>query len=406
MTLATDIKILLIEDNLAEARLLREILKGSTSHPFQIVHVQRLSDGLQKLRAEPFDEILLDLTLPDSEGLDSLHPLLAENPRIPIVVLTNHNDDHLALAAVRAGAQDYLVKRNATLESLVRSLCYAIERKQAEEKIRNEHQSLEADMKKQGEELQKAQALNQLKSEFVSMISHDFRNPLNIILLSADLLEECRDKLSAEQQFNYFQMIRNAIKDMDQLLTEVLLLGKADSGKLECHFIPLDLHQFCQDLVANLNQTQALENPIHLVFTGQLSMEMWDKHLLKHIFHNLLGNAVKYSPPQQPIHFRIQVEPKTVTFQIQDQGIGIPPEALSQLFNPFFRADNAHQINGTGLGLTIVQRCVEVYGGDLKVESTVGQGSCFTVVLPRQSPPERYEEGDEETLNVLASSLS
>jgi signal transduction histidine kinase len=387
MVSSSCINILLIEDNPAEARLLREILKGSQGQTFEIVHVQRLADGLQKATQQRFDVILLDLTLPDSEGLSSLIPLMESVPDLPIVVLTNHNDDHLALDAVRAGAQDYLVKRNASLELLVRSICYAIERKQVAEKLRRENQSLEASIKQRTAELTKAQELNQLKSEFVSMLSHDFRNPLNTILLSAGLLEESRDRLTPEQQVNYFQMIRNAIKDMDQLLTEVLLLGRSDSGKLKCHFIPLNLEEFCGHLVDNINQSQ---QPIYghcpIIFRclGELPSELWDTNLVRHILNNLLTNAVKYSAPKGVVYFDLMVEQDVIVFQITDQGIGIPPEALPKLFNPFYRAENVDNIAGTGLGLTIVQRCVEVYGGKITVVSELNQGTTFTVTLPRQ----------------------
>ncbi|MGL5032837.1 MAG: sensor histidine kinase, partial [Microcystaceae cyanobacterium] len=297
---------------------------------------------------------------------------------------------------VREGAQDYLIKRNANLDSLVRSICYGIERKQTEEKIRQENQFLEKNIQEQMEALNKAQQLNQLKSEFVSMISHDFRNPLNTILLSADLLEESRDKLTAEQQLKFFQMIRSAIKDMDHLLTEVLLLGRADSGKLSCHFMPLDLREFCEELVASLTmgrKTQEVkqqgDRPIELIFEGAIETEMWDKGLLRHILANLLTNAIKYSPSSKKIKFRCQIEEGWVTFRIEDQGIGIPAQALQHLFEPFYRANNIDGINGTGLGLTIVQCCVEVYGGQLQVQSELNQGSIFTVILPRQQPEEK-----------------
>ncbi|MFN9733765.1 MAG: response regulator, partial [Microcystis sp.] len=219
MGLSQDIKVLLIEDNLAEARLLKEILKGNEKKEFHLVNVSRLSEAISLLQQTNFDVILLDLTLPDSQGLESLAPLLITAPKLPIVVLTNTNDDNLALAALRQGAQDYLIKREVSLEILTRSLCYAIERKQMEEALRESNEALKMSVIERTNQLEKAQELNQLRTEFVSMLSHDFRNPLNKILLSAGLLEESRDRLTKDQQVSYFRMIRSAIKDMDQLLT-------------------------------------------------------------------------------------------------------------------------------------------------------------------------------------------
>ncbi|GAB4233685.1 MAG: response regulator [Elainellaceae cyanobacterium] len=151
--------VLLIEDNLAEARLLQEFLKGAIFNRFHVVHVQRLQESLGQLEAQPFHVILLDLTLPDSHGLASLDRLITSAPSIPIVVLTNTNDDELAVQAVRHGAQDYLVKRHVNQDILVRSLRYAIERKQASEALREANEVLEARVQERTAELAHANEL-------------------------------------------------------------------------------------------------------------------------------------------------------------------------------------------------------------------------------------------------------
>lgn len=198
------VKILLIEDNLAEARLLQEYLKVAKFQQFRLVGVQRLAKAIEELDKDRtalhhFNVILLDLTLPDSQGLSSLEPLMRQAPHLPIVVLTNTNDDELAIEAVRLGAQDYLVKRHVTPELLARSLCYAIERKQAVETLRKMNESLALENQKRMTELLKAKELNQLKSEFVSTIAHDFRNPMNTILLCSGLLQSSGDRLTEEK---------------------------------------------------------------------------------------------------------------------------------------------------------------------------------------------------------------
>lgn len=382
MGLSQDIKVLLIEDNLAEARLLKEILKGNEKKEFHLVNVSRLSEAISLLQQTNFDVILLDLTLPDSQGLESLAPLLIKAPKLPIVVLTNTNDDNLALAALRQGAQDYLIKREVSLEILTRSLCYAIERKQMEEALRESNEALKMSVIERTNQLEKAQELNQLKTEFVSMLSHDFRNPLNKILLSAGLLEESRDRLTKDQQVSYFRMIRSAIKDMDQLLTEVLLIGRADSGRLYCQFDPVDLLDYCQKLVESFTVKPEPQLAIIFQIEGSLERGLWDINLIKHILTNLLGNAIKYSPQGNPVEFKIIVESEQVVFKIIDRGIGIPSKDQEHLFKPFYRGSNVDNIQGTGLGLAIVGRCVEAHKGQIHLESEEGKGTKITVILP------------------------
>ena len=383
MSLPYCLHVLLIEDNAAEARLLQEILKGATKANFEFCHVQRLTEALIRLEDhESFDIILLDLTLPDSHGLESLPKLQRLPCSLPIVVLTHHQDEALALEAVRQGAQDYLVKRDVSSEVLMRSILYAIQRHSLAQQLSAQNKSLSANIERQEVELSQAKAANQLKSEFVSMLSHDFRNPLNTILLSAGLLEESGDRLSQEKQKSYFQLIRTAISDLDDLLSEVLLLGRTENGKVSCQFECLDLMLFCQDLIRLVNSAQSEPRQIEFRPQGNLQQGLWDAHLLRHILCNLLSNAIKYSPADTPITFEIIAQPETMIFRVSDQGIGIPQTAIADLFDPFFRADNVAGVKGTGLGLAIVQRCAAIHGGEVQVESKENQGSVFTVRLP------------------------
>ncbi|WP_202807370.1 hybrid sensor histidine kinase/response regulator [Synechocystis sp. PCC 7509] len=384
--MSTAIKVLLIEDNKAEARLLHEFLQASQSKQFSLVHVTRLKEALTQLEESCFDIILLDLTLPDSQGLDSLTPLKDLAPSLPIVVLTNTNDEELAIEAVRQGAQDYLVKRQVNnTEVLVRSLVYAIERKQVAEQLRSANQTLQGKVIEETAQLVKAKEVNQQTSAFVSMFSHDFRNPLTAILLSTGLLQDHEHELSQETKSNQYQLIRAAIFNMDRLLEEVLLIGKADVGKLECNLESLNLESLCRRIVA---ETQPFLSPSHqLIFTstGELTVGLWDQSLLQHILTNLLSNALKYSPSGGTVHFDLTFQAKTVTFQIKDSGIGIPKSDFLKLFQPFHRAENTDKIPGTGLGLAIVKKCVEVYGGQISVQSEIGIGSVFTAILPLQN---------------------
>lgn len=381
------VEILLIEDNLAEARLLHEFLRAAKNKQFALIHVKRLREALEYLQEHCFDVILLDLTLPDSQGLASLAPLNKIAPSLPIVVLTNTNDEDLAIEAVRQGAQDYLVKRQVNTQVLVRSLLYAIERKQAAEALRSANEALKTQFQHRTVELAKAQEANQATSEFVSMMSHDFRNPLTTILLSTGLLEYNGHRLTTETKLTHFQLIRSAIANMNNLLEEVLLIGKADVGKLECNLTAVALEPFCRQLVSEFQLSISDRHQLVFNSVGEFPKQLWDESLLRHILTNLLSNAIKYSPAGGLVKFDATSQETAVIFQIQDSGIGIPQEYQQQLFHPFSRAENTDTIPGTGLGLAIVKRCVEAYKGQITVNSEVGVGTTFTVILPLPETP-------------------
>jgi signal transduction histidine kinase len=384
------LKILLIEDNLAEARLFQEFFKEIKSQEFDLVHVQKLQNGINKLNSEAYDLILLDLDLPDSHGLSSIPKLLDKDPNTAIIVLTNTNDTELAIEAVRQGAQDYLVKRQVKPDILVRSCKYAMERKRVLEQLRTINQKLETTVEERTTELLKAQEINHLKSEFVSMLSHDIRNPLNTILLAAGLLqkqnkelEKHNKELANDGEINHLQLIRTAIKNVSALLDEALLIGQSDSGKLSYKPHILYLEELCYELVAEA-QLSAKEKHLNLIFTSyKHHLEfLGDGTLLRQIVSNLLNNAIKYSIPGGTVLFELIKQEKTVILKFQDQGIGITEADQKQLFQPFHRGENVGTIPGTGLGLAIVKQCVAAHGGDITVNSQLGVGSIFTVNLP------------------------
>lgn len=241
------------------------------------------------------------------------------------------------------------------------------ERKRAEVDIRNA--------------LAKEKELSELKTRFVSMTSHEFRTPLTTILSSAELIHDYGEKFSEDRKLQHLQRIVTAVKHMTQLLNDVLLIGKAEAGKLE--FIPkeLDLVEFCHDLV---NEMQLSSNSHTIIFMSQCvsTIGYIDDKLLWHILSNLLTNAIKYSPRNSIVNLTFAYEQGKAIFQIQDCGIGIPAVDQVQLFNSFFRASNVGTISGTGLGLAIVKKAVDLHDGEIIVESEVGVGTTFTVSLP------------------------
>ncbi len=216
------------------------------------------------------------------------------------------------------------------------------------------------------------------------MTSHEFRTPLSTILSSADIIRKYNHKLSEEKKLHHLEQIRLSIKNMTQMLDDILLIGKAEAGKLEFQPTPLDLVQFCSALVEEM-QISTNTHIITFVTQGECLSACMDEKLLRHIFSNLLSNAVKYSTQGSTVSFVLICEQEEVIFQIQDEGIGIPAADSAQLFNSFHRASNVGTISGTGLGLAIVKKSVDLHGGKIAVKSEVGVGTTFIVTIPLQN---------------------
>lgn len=235
--------------------------------------------------------------------------------------------------------------------------------------------------------LTKEKELNELKSRFISMTSHELRTPLAVISSSAGILKNFRHKLSEEKKEKHLDCIQRYVKHTAQLLDDILLLNKAEVGKLEFEPSSFNLVEFCQELVQEL-QLNAIEH--HLVFvrdrqcsiTKNYIYSSIDKKLLRQILINLISNAIKYSPAKSNVQIRMMVQNRSVTFEVQDEGIGIPEEAQSKLFEEFYRAPNSEETSGTGLGLSIVKKCTDLHGGKISFMSQIGVGTTFTIILP------------------------
>lgn len=230
--------------------------------------------------------------------------------------------------------------------------------------------------------LEKEKELNELKSRFVSMTSHEFRTPLCTILSSSELLERFSDNWSVEKKNRHLERIKSAVQQMNHLLNDILTMGQAEAGKIELNLAPTNLEKFCQDLVEEMQFS--IDNQHIINFVSHLTENECDvdDQVLRQILSNLLLNSIKYSPPGAHINFHVSQENGQAIFWIKDNGIGIPPEEQIHLFESFYRAKNVGNIKGTGLGLAIVKKCVDLHGGKIMVSSDLESGTIFRVELP------------------------
>jgi len=230
--------------------------------------------------------------------------------------------------------------------------------------------------------LQREKELNEMKTRFVSTVSHEFRTPLSTILSSAELLRLYADKLGASEKLDLLNGIEDATKRMRRLLDEVLTLGRAESGVLKLRPAAIALSELCGKIVHELCIGEGKQHTV--IFDDRFDQPTaeLDESLLRHILNNLLSNAIKYSPTGTTVRLTLERRDENVVFTIEDSGIGIPPEDQAHLFESFHRASNVQNRQGTGLGLAIVKKSVELHGGSISYDTKVDAGTRFTVELP------------------------
>ena len=258
-------------------------------------------------------------------------------------------------------------------------------RRWAEEVLQRTNEELEQKVQQRTAKLRQAnqqlRELSEMRSRFVSMVCHEFRNPLNNIALSVSSLNRYDAQLQPEEKADYLLTIKANVERMTQMIDDILVIGKIEAKVLRVNPEPLDLVVFCQSL---LTEREYFRSHPAIAFYCR-SRQIWanlDERLLRSILSNLLSNAIRYTPNGQAITLKLAKRQHQLIFQVQDQGIGISPEDQRQLFEPFHRGRNVSNIPGTGLGLSIVKQFVELQNGTIEVTSRLNQGTTFRVRLP------------------------
>ncbi|MEM9809573.1 MAG: PAS domain-containing sensor histidine kinase [Cyanobacteria bacterium P01_D01_bin.56] len=252
----------------------------------------------------------------------------------------------------------------------------------------NTRKTVEVALRKSEEEtrsaLEKEKELNQLKSRFVSMASHEFRTPLSTILSSADLIELYEKAEQQAKRLRHTARIKSSVSTLTGILNDFLSLSKFEEGKIKAHPIEFDLHKFCKD---SMEAFQQLLRPNQQLLHEGAKEQTWivlDKKILQNVINNLMSNAIKYSPKGGTIYCSVVVTNDQLYLQVKDEGIGIPEEEQQHLFSRFFRAHNVENIQGTGLGLNIVKRYIDLMEGTITFESKAGVGTTFYITIPLQ----------------------
>lgn len=272
-------------------------------------------------------------------------------------------------------AEEKLKEYSAVLEAQVE------ERTQS---LKNSLLELQKAKDKVSSSLKKEKELNQLKSRFVSMASHEFRTPLSSVQLSASLIERYAEPLSSPNITKHVTKIKNAVNNLTTILNDFLLHEKLEAGKVEASFTEFNVVKLSEEITEEMQLVSKKDQNIIYQHTGVSSVFKLDQYLLKNCIINLISNAIKYSGENTFIEFNTEINEDGLKVMIKDYGIGIPETDHPHLFEPFFRAHNTGNIPGTGLGLNIVQRYSRLMNGTIEFESNINKGTAFIFNFPNQ----------------------
>ncbi|MBX7181671.1 MAG: PAS domain-containing sensor histidine kinase [Bacteroidia bacterium] len=273
----------------------------------------------------------------------------------------------------RKNAEEKLKNYSAELEKQVRNRTMILE-----EAI----QELEKTKSELYNALEKEKELNELKSRFVSMASHEFRTPLATILSSLSLVKQYGDLDEKEKQLKHINRIKTSINDLTDILNDFLSVSKLEEGRIECHLEYFDIQNYIPETLKELQGICKEGQFIDYKHQGE-SLAYLDKKLLKNILLNLVSNAIKFSPNGKAIEVYTEVSPSKCILKVTDYGIGIPKQDQKHLFQRFFRGHNVNHIQGTGLGLNIISKYAELLKGSVTFKSVENQGTTFTITFPQ-----------------------
>jgi two-component system, cell cycle sensor histidine kinase and response regulator CckA len=362
---AKPVSILLIEDNPGDRRLILEMLADAGSVIFDVHHADRLRTALEFLGQNGTDLVLLDLGLPDSQGLETLRQVHARASEIPIVVLTGLNDEMVGVRAINEGAQDYLIKGQVDTQLLKRTIRYAIERKQAEDRERRLQLQLSAS--------------NRLASLglMVEGIAHEINNPLASVIGFAQMLsyEELPESVREDVK---------TIEESAQRVSDIMnnLLAFARQHKLERKYVNIN-DTITTALEMREGPRQGSDITVNAKLDPALPSTMADADLLQQAFLNLIINAeteMKLAHGRGTLEIRTGLINDSIQVAFVDDGPGIPEANLVHLFDPFFSTRGVGQ--GRGLGLSVCYGIITDHNGRIEVKSRTGKGSVFNVELP------------------------
>ncbi|GHA57176.1 hybrid sensor histidine kinase/response regulator [Pontibacter akesuensis] len=404
------IRILLIDDDEDDFIITRDSINDIPGRHYLLEWAGSFEEGLELIEQKRHDVYLVDFRLGAQDGLELIKEAVKRGTTAPLILMTGQSDRETDEKAMRAGALDYLVKGTISPNELERSIRYSIEHAKSLAVIQRLNTELEQRVKERTHELgaaiqkleksnrslykaeqevrkalQKEKELHELKSRFVTIASHEFRTPLSTVLSSASLIGKYKTTEDDDKRQKHVERIKSAVSNLTGILNDFLSISRIEEGKIYNVPTQFDLVAFAAEVTDELQGFLKPGQRIHYSHFREKALVALDKQLLKNILFNLLSNASKYSAEGKEVYFSTETTEDNITITVQDEGIGIPEADKAHLFSPFFRAQNVTNIQGTGLGLNIVKKYVDIMEGTLSYESELDKGTTFTVIFPNKS---------------------
>ena len=398
------IKVLLIEDNLGDAVLIEQRLRSARDIRYTFYRTERLKPGLERLADGDVDVVLLDLNLPDAHGMATVDAVHTEHPGLPIVVLTGLEDRKLGTSAIRHGAQDYLPKARVSAELLSRTILHAIERQNLLTDLR-ESEAIRRSLAAKQLVLEQLHELTEIQRQFIDVVTHELRTPMTAIRSAASmLLDGTLGELQPKQR-QFLEMIERNTLRLARFATDVLSLSRLDADRYPLHLTELLLSEVLAPPMELIRQSAA-DKEIHVDLQHETIEGLKvhaDSDAVAQVVTNLANNVVAHCPKGTTL--TVTARPKGdrhVQVSIADDGPGIPPEALSKVFDRFYQSgrQSGPGYRGSGIGLTVCRALVDRMGGNISVRSPLDEGTVFRFTLPTEATA--AEPSDEGMLGTLA----
>lgn len=394
----SNISILIAEDDVLSGKMMTITIK-KLGYTFQGL-ATNTDDCIQMSEELRPDLILMDIDMPGKQDGIGAAQIISDRFGIPIIYVTANAEDSVFTRALKTSPFGYVLKPiNKELIRTVIEMGYArhlvdIQLKEKQLELKKLNTGLEeivaertAELKNKNKQLEVAlnreKEVSEFKSRIVTTISHEFRTPMTTIMSSAELMERLINKdQPKEKVFRHTNLIKQSVAELIELLNDVLLVEKFDSGKYEVNIKPLDLDAYFKDLTFKTEIGIGRSHQFIANIGDNLGTSKTDKKLLGHILNNLLSNAFKYSDSNSKVELNIEKNDTSFNIKVIDEGMGMNEETVSMIFDSFYRAKNVTNIEGTGMGLSILNNSIKMLKGEIKAESELGKGSTFFVRLP------------------------